>query len=48
MKIYVSRGLHYRVNHNGLWEFWSTSSEKWLISMDALEGGLSTNVGKLI
>lgn len=39
MKIYVSRGLHYRVNHNGLWEFWSTSSEKWLISMDALEGG---------
>lgn len=37
MKIYVSGDIHYRVNHNGIWEFWSTSSGKWLISFDALD-----------
>lgn len=46
MKIYVSEGTHYRINHNGLWEFWSTSSG-WMLSIVALEGGAPTNVGKL-
>lgn len=47
MKIYVSEGTHYRINHNGLWEFWSTSSGGWMLSIVALEGGAPTKVGKL-
>lgn len=39
MKSYVSEGTHYRINHNGLWEFWSTSSGGWMLSIVALEGG---------
>jgi hypothetical protein len=39
MKIYVSEGTHYRINHNGLWEVWSTSSGGWMLSIVALEGG---------
>lgn len=47
MKIYVSEGTYYRINHNGLREFWSTSSGGWMLSIVALEGGHPTNVGKL-